>query len=225
MDLLKAKNNTCDDWYPLCKFAAVSPRRRWWSPYRLQRHVKNRILSFFLLLYQEKMRITLIALSFLTIFFSCTNAQNNAPQQTQELTTFILIRHAEKGDDSPSDPSLSVAGQDRAAKLRDMLSGTSIDAILSTPYKRTQQTVRPLAGIKFLGITDYDAQDPEVVSKLAKQYKGKTVVVSGHSNTTPFFVNQLAGTDLEQLDEQEYDKIFVVTFSRLGDGKVTVIQY
>jgi hypothetical protein len=27
------------------------------------------------------------------------------------------------------------------------------------------------------------------------------------------------------LDEQEYDKIFVVTFSRLGDGKVTVIQY
>jgi hypothetical protein len=26
MDLLKAKNNTCDDWYLLCKFAAVSPK-------------------------------------------------------------------------------------------------------------------------------------------------------------------------------------------------------
>lgn len=177
------------------------------------------------------MRTTLIALTFLTLFFSCSNAQDQAPQQEQEkvqaptLTTFILIRHAEKGDDSPSDPSLSVAGQDRAAKLRDMLSSTSIDAILSTPYKRTQQTVRPLAGQKFLGIVDYDARDPEIVSKLAEQYKGKTVVVSGHSNTTPFYVNQLAGTDLEQLDENEYDKMFVVTFSKLGDGKVTVIKY
>jgi broad specificity phosphatase PhoE len=177
------------------------------------------------------MRTTLIALSFLTILFSCTNAQTSAPQQEQaavqppELTTFILIRHAEKGDDDPQDPSLSVEGQDRAAKLRDMLVGNSIDAILSTPYKRTQQTVRPLAGQKFLGIVDYDAKDPEIISKLAEQYKGKTIVVSGHSNTTPFYVNQLAGTDLEQLDEEEYDKMFVVTFSELGNGNVTVIKY
>lgn len=143
----------------------------------------------------------------------------------QDLTTFILVRHAEKGDDDARDPSLSVEGHDRAAKLSAMLSGATIDAIVSTPYKRTQQTVRPLAGQKFLGITDYDPRDPEIVTKLAEQYKGKTVVVSGHSNTTPFYVNQLAGTDFEQMDEEEYDKVFVVTFSEVGKGKVTVFTY
>ncbi len=177
------------------------------------------------------MRITLILLAFLTFFVSCSNAQNEGQQpeqeqvQAQDLTTFILIRHAEKGDDDPQDPSLSAEGQDRAAKLRDMLSNTSIDAIVSTPYKRTQQTVRPLAGQKFLGITDYDPRDQDIVSKLAEEYKGKTVVVSGHSNTTPFYVNQLAGTDFGQLDEEEYDKVFIVTFSELGKGNVTILSY
>lgn len=175
------------------------------------------------------MRSTLIALVLFLAFSSCTPAQNQEqlPVQTQEpaLTTFILIRHAEKGDDDPQDPSLSVEGQDRAAKLRDMLSATSIDAIISTPYRRTQQTVRPLAGQKFLGIADYDPGDPEMASKLAEQYKGKTVVVAGHSNTTPSFVNQLAGTDFQQLDEEEYDKIFIVTFNELGKGEVVVLTY
>jgi broad specificity phosphatase PhoE len=62
------------------------------------------------------------------------------------VTTVIVIRHAEKKiePDNP-DPDLSPAGQARAQELVRMFSDAGINAIYATQYKRTQQTVKPLA--------------------------------------------------------------------------------
>ena len=166
------------------------------------------------------MRIILIVLVSLFLLPDQTFAQES------DLSTFILIRHAEKGKDDPRDPSLSEEGQERAKKLAALLSNTSVDVVLSTPYKRTRQTVQLLAEQKSLEVTDYDPRDREIVNKLVEQYQGKTAVISGHSNTTPFYVNQLLGESaFEQLQEDEYDKIFLVSFTALGEGKVTVLTY
>src|SRR5216683_3149804 len=62
------------------------------------------------------------------------------------VTTVILIRHAEKViDPNNPDVDLSPAGQERAQELVRMFGDAGINAIYATQYKRTQQSVKPLA--------------------------------------------------------------------------------
>src|SRR5947199_10426924 len=62
------------------------------------------------------------------------------------VTTIILIRHAEKIiDPNNPDVDLSPAGQARAQELARMFGDAGINAIYATQYKRTQETVKPLA--------------------------------------------------------------------------------
>lgn len=110
--------------------------------------------------------------------------------QEETLTTFILVRHAEKeGENKMSsgtkDPKLSAEGVKRAEKLSALLSKTQIDAIYSTPFIRTRSTVEPLARSKSLVVLEYEPNKPEAIDKMVAAYKGKTIVVCGHSNTIP----------------------------------------
>ena len=63
----------------------------------------------------------------------------------QDSKTVILVRHAEKCTEPASDPGLTTLGQERAQALRRTLVDLSIEAIYSTPYERTLQTVQGLA--------------------------------------------------------------------------------
>ena len=62
------------------------------------------------------------------------------------VTTVIIIRHAEKIiDPNNPDVDLSPAGQARAQELARMFGDAGVNAIYATQYKRTQETVKPLA--------------------------------------------------------------------------------
>src|SRR5688572_14427585 len=61
-----------------------------------------------------------------------------------EVTTVILVRHAEKAGPS-GDVPLSEPGLARANELARVLQGVKIDAIYSTPFERTRKTVAPIA--------------------------------------------------------------------------------
>ncbi|MEQ9167386.1 MAG: phosphoglycerate mutase family protein [Fulvivirga sp.] len=143
-----------------------------------------------------------------------------------ELTTVILVRHAEKGVDEAGDPDLDEAGMKRAKELVRVLNGQKIDGIYSTPFKRTRQTVEPLAEAKSLEILDYNPFKMEEVVELITNSKGKTLLFSGHSNTTPALINQIIKEDkFISLDESDYDNLYIVTFSTLGNASVTVLEY
>ena len=149
-----------------------------------------------------------------------------APTTTraQDLTTVILIRHAEKQD--TENPPLSRAGKQRAKKLTDMLSQTEVTAIYSTSYKRTKQTVRPLAKQKGLEIISYDPFDKSFVDSMLLRQKNGTVVICGHSNTTPLMANLLLGQQrFEQFDESDYGNILIVTVAEKGDAKAVRLRY
>lgn len=162
-------------------------------------------------------RILISALLLCAIAFSVT---------AQDLTTFILVRHAEKGKDDPRNPSLSVLGKERAAHLNDMLSRMEISAIYSTPFKRTQETVAAIGQSKSLDVMDYDYQNANLLNELLEKHAGGTILISGHSNTTPVLVNQLLGEEkFGWLKEDEYDKIFIVTVSKIGNGKLSLLSY
>ncbi|MGW8123193.1 SixA phosphatase family protein [Roseivirga echinicomitans] len=147
-------------------------------------------------------------------------------QVNTEVTTFILVRHAEKATDDPRDPSLSEEGQLRAEKLHMLLSSAEVGAIYSSPYKRTRNTVTPLATELGIDIQEYNPSKNSFADDVLKNYKGKTVLVSGHSNTVPGLANYLLGEKkFEQLDESVYGKIFIVTLSEIGKGTVVVLNY
>jgi len=147
--------------------------------------------------------------------------------QETEITTFILLRHAEKVDNS-SDPDLSIKGYERAERLASMLSKTEIAAIYSTNLTRTKETVRTVAENSDMDIQTYGVQTPvETVSEWIDKHRGEIVVVSGHSNTTPAFANALIGREhfSGSFDDSDYGNLLIITLSETGDSKLLHLRY
>lgn len=79
-------------------------------------------------------------------------------QQEEGITTFILVRHAEKAADGTKDPPLTQEGMQRARALASLFGEVPFDAVFSTNYKRTLETARPLSNKNKLEIQLYEAQ-------------------------------------------------------------------
>jgi 2,3-bisphosphoglycerate-dependent phosphoglycerate mutase len=156
------------------------------------------------------------------LIFACSCSETD-----KRVTTFILIRHAEKGDDGTEDPDLKAEGVARAEKLAFMLKDTPLTAIYSTNFKRTRNTVKPVADFRNLQVQVYEAHKPDVLSKMIEQHRGGIVLVSGHTNTTPWTANLLLGKEtFKDYDETEYGILLVVSVVELGRGStVTRVNY
>jgi len=129
----------------------------------------------------------------------------------------FLVRHAERADAvtgrSPamaSDPDLSEAGRVRAASLASVLADTKITAIYATEYKRTQQTVAPLAEALAITPTIVRAVDTAELVKEIRSSPGSVLVV-GHSNTLPEILKSLGAAGPVSIADDEYDNLFVLT--------------
>ena len=82
--------------------------------------------------------------------------------------------------------------------------------VLSTNYKRTLQTGAPIAGRKELSIENYNASNG-FDDEFRKRTHGKRVLVVGHSNTTPQFVNEILGEEkYANIDDTENGALFIV---------------
>lgn len=144
---------------------------------------------------------------------------------SQDAVTFLVVRHAEKADSS-SDPDLSEDGMNRARKLAETLKYTDIDALFSTPYKRTRQTLGVLGEQNGLSITDYDPRRPNVLLDSLKVQTGKTFVIAGHSNTAPHIVNYLIGENrYTDLEDHMYDHLWIVHLHADGTTKTILLHY
>ena len=151
--------------------------------------------------------------------------------ESQATTTIIFVRHAEKAIVPAGDPSLSQAGRRRVAELTrqlvdaDVVAG--IDAIYSTPFNRTRETVQPLADALNLPINAYDAADTEeILEMILKQHKGKIILVVGHSNTVPVLIANLgASKKVPAIEEDEYDNIYVISIPWFGKTKTIRLRY
>ncbi|HVF29517.1 MAG TPA: phosphoglycerate mutase family protein [Pyrinomonadaceae bacterium] len=131
--------------------------------------------------------------------------------------TIILVRHAEKADSS-RDTELSADGKRRAERLVKVVKKYKPGAIYSTDFKRTRDTVGPIASRRKLQVTTYDASKPaELVDAIMKS-KTKRFLIAGHSNTVPGLANLLGKKELfKNLDDSEYGAIWIV---RIKDGQV-----
>lgn len=132
--------------------------------------------------------------------------------QAQQATTFVLVRHAEKGDDGTKDPDLTEKGMARANALASLLKETKVDAIYSTSFKRTRNTVEPLSMAKHIPVQLYEAFKGEEIDRMLKKHTGGLIVVVGHSNNIPWIANYLIGKETyPAFDDQDYDNVLVIT--------------
>ena len=151
--------------------------------------------------------------------------------ESQATTTVIFVRHAEKALQPADDPGLSPAGQRRVAELTrqlrdaDVIAG--IDAVYSTPYRRTEETARPIADTLGLPVNTYDASNTEAIMEyIVKEHKGKIILVVGHSNTLPaLMANMGASKRVPPIAEDEYDNIYIVSIPWFGKTKTIRLRY
>jgi broad specificity phosphatase PhoE len=143
------------------------------------------------------------------------------------VTTIILVRHAEKNiEPNNPDPDLSPEGLERAQEIARVFGETGINAIYATQYKRTQQTVKPLADRTGVAVKLLQAnQTDELVNQLQTTNRGQTVFIAGHNNTVPAIVSTLSGQNFPTIPESEFDNLYIVTIYRFGKAKVVKMKY
>jgi len=145
----------------------------------------------------------------IALFFSL----NIFAQETKP-TTYYFIRHAEKVQKSTNDnPDLTKKGKKRAVYWSEVFQHVNFDMIFSTNYKRTIATASPTAISKKLKIKLYDAK--KLYSKDFKEKtRGKTILIVGHSNTTPQFVNKIIGKQkYHEINESNNSNLYILTIS------------
>lgn len=150
------------------------------------------------------------------------------PQEPAAGRTVFFLRHAETAEPTGGggDPALSEAGRARAAALARLLGHAGVEHAFASEYRRTQETLAPLAEAGELSLRELPAGDPQPwLAALEALPPGAVAVVAGHSNTIPTLVHSLGGAiaGLEEhprygpvLGHDEYDRLFVVHLPPAG---------
>ncbi|MBL86228.1 MAG: phosphoglycerate mutase [Winogradskyella sp.] len=136
-------------------------------------------------------------------------------EKEQKVTTYYLIRHAEKdeSDKTNKDPHLTEVGKKRAENWTTVFGDVKFDMVYSTNYNRTKETAEPTAKANNVDITFYDPRNLKL-EDLIKETEGKTVLIVGHSNTTPMLTNALLNEKkYNQIDESNNANLYIVTIT------------
>lgn len=157
--------------------------------------------------------LKLIILVSILPVFSCNKKEKLNKLEEQIASTFYFIRHAEKdrSDSLNKNPHLNEKGILRAEKWNNVFKNISFDAIYSTDYHRTRETALPTALKNKLELSLYNSKTIDI-AKFLNDNKGKNVLVVGHSNSTPNFVNNILERDTyEDIDDGNNKNLYIVT--------------
>jgi len=144
-------------------------------------------------------------------------------------TVVVVMRHAEKADETSADPPLSAAGVARAGRLAAMFgqrSGFALDAIFVTQWHRTTATAAPLA--KRLGVPLIEVRDEDVgalEARILSEFRGQRVLVVAHSDSVPVIVHDLSrGAAVPPIAASEYGTTYVVAIPRWSRPTVLALR-
>lgn len=138
------------------------------------------------------------------------------PDRKPGVSRIILVRHCEKST-GETDPGLTAKGEARALALAQALEEETVDVIYSTPYRRTQATVKPLASARNLDVAIIQGtNDAAFARHLLEDHKGQSVVIASHINVIPELVKLLGVRERVTLDEGAYGDMFIVDVDPRG---------
>ena len=159
-------------------------------------------------------------------WMGCASSSSNYPMEDFQCypESVYLFRHAEKQIiKGEKNPELTIEGFARSDALAEALKDVQNGVIYSSEFKRTQQTVNPLASVWNTNVKIHTAHDPEGQIERALSHCGKTVIISGHSNTLPNLIGLFGIVDEITISDDQYGDLFQIQWK---DGKpvLTVTQ-
>lgn len=164
-----------------------------------------------------------ILLLMAVVVIACNESSKKESAITEDnseanITTYYLIRHAEKDRSDPEnpDPKLTALGEARAANWAKYFDTIALDAVYSTKYLRTVMTASPTAVSKQLDVLSY-----EPTKLFSDDFKNATkhqkVLIVGHSNTTPAFVNKIVGLKkYPDMSDDDNSTLFIVKIYKIA---------
>ena len=168
-----------------------------------------------------------VARALLIVVLAALACARPQPPQTPA-TTIIVVRHAEKKSGG-TDPDLNLAGAARAQALAAALANAHVASVYVTQYRRTSETAQPLVGATHAAVLQIgiDLGRPgDYPQRLAKTIRardaGRTVLVVTHSNAIADVVRELAGVAVSSPQDQEYDRLYVITIR--GGAPPTLVE-
>ena len=159
------------------------------------------------------------------LFFIILLIVNQPISAAESNSTFYLIRHAEKDLNIKTDPPLTDEGHLRSQQWAEVFSQIDLDYVYSTDTERTRDTALPIAEQQDLKLMLYSPDDLNY-NKFAQTHRGHSVLIVGHSNTSPAFANGLLRKEkYPELDESVYGMLYIVDINSMNrGGKVLMIN-
>jgi broad specificity phosphatase PhoE len=157
----------------------------------------------------------------------CASAPRMSRGGGQGEVSFIVVRHGEKANDDPEDPTLTAAGRQRAVRLAALLAREPITAVYATEFRRTQQTARPSADLHRLPVTRYFSNGPivESAAQWLRRHRRGVVLIVGHSNTVPEIVAAISGQNVEPIADSQFNRLYRVDIGADGVARLTQGEY
>ncbi|HLL76277.1 MAG TPA: phosphoglycerate mutase family protein [Pyrinomonadaceae bacterium] len=161
--------------------------------------------------------------------------------QRQPPTTILLVRHAERQDAPPAlgecpppglglqnstGTSITEAGRERAAELAHVAGEAGVSAIYVSEVCRSQWTAKPLADRAGATVIQLNAADVQgLVNHIRENQRGRTVVVSSHTDRIPQIISALGASPAPTVADTDYDNLWVITVPRWGSPRLMLLKY
>jgi broad specificity phosphatase PhoE len=142
----------------------------------------------------------------------------------------LLVRHGEKAPQPGNDQPLSDDGVVRAAALASALRDAGVTRVITTQWRRTQQTAAPIAQLRHLRPVvipvdlNHVAAYVQAVADTARRGSGVTLVV-GHQNTIPAVITALGGPTIPEPCADDYGDLYVLVIDPPASPSLTHAEF
>lgn len=132
-----------------------------------------------------------------------------APAAPAEVTRVFLARHAERmiipGE---ADPPLTAAGMRRSALLGRVLRSANVATVFSTPFLRCRATAESVAVATGAPVEVMHSDSSAALARAVRErFRGRTVVIVGHSDSLPNVAAELGWEGTEALKPWSYEDL------------------
>jgi phosphohistidine phosphatase SixA len=137
----------------------------------------------------------------------------------------FALRHADR---EPGD-ALSTKGIERAKLLARILAEMRIRTAYCSTALRARATLQPLQAALGELTVDFVPQDddhePHIIAAVQKLSPDTTALVISHSDTVVTIIKGLTGQTVDEIQEKQFDKLFVLSIKAHGTGTVAMLRY